>query len=68
MRPAEDKPMPDPMPEPTPDQIALGLRMWFRRVVGIILLAALFVVIGRGIYVAWQVHQEQEASQEEVAP
>jgi len=45
----------DPLPEPTPDQLAMGLRSWMRRIVGMILVAALLVVIVRGIYVAWQV-------------
>jgi len=51
-------PIPDPMPGPTPDQVALGLRLWFRRILGVILLAALGVVIVRGIYVVWLVSQE----------
>jgi len=35
----------------------MGLRIWMRRIVGVILLAAILTVIVRGIYVVWQVLQ-----------
>lgn len=47
----------DPMAA-TPDQVAMGMRKWFRRVAGIIMFAALVVIVVRGIYVVMQVTNE----------
>jgi hypothetical protein len=56
--PTPPESVPDPLAAPTPDQVALGLRKKFRRFFGVVLLAALLVVVIRGIYVVWQVTRE----------
>jgi hypothetical protein len=52
--PHEPAPQPDPLADPSPDQVAMGLRLWVRRISGAVLLAALLTVIVVGICVSWQ--------------